>query len=83
MMGGLIVGAVVGLDPLKIEQTSGTATVAKLTETTRIMVEKSVAASQVSKGSRVRVLAPSSPGSSSRQARKVIILSDTMPAPMR
>ncbi len=83
MMGGLVVGAVVGLNPLKIGQPSGITTIAKLTDTTRITVEKSVDSSKVSKGSRVRVLAPSSRASASRQARKVIILSDSMPAPLQ
>lgn len=84
MMGGLVVGAVIGLDPLKIEQPSGGTTVAKLTDSTRIVIEKSTSSSQVVKGARVRVLAPPTSGSAAREARKVIILSDTMtPGPPR
>ncbi|MBI4720528.1 MAG: hypothetical protein HY770_04790 [Chitinivibrionia bacterium] len=75
MGAGPVIGTVIGLDPLKIQQTSGATTTVRLTEGTQIFREESVSPSQVTKGVKVRVLAPPKPDSESREALKVILVS--------
>lgn len=77
---GPIIGTVIGLEPLKIQQSSGATTTVRMSEGTQVFQERSVTPAEVVKGMKVRVLAPPKPGSESREALKVILLSAAGPA---
>jgi hypothetical protein len=75
MMSGPVVGTITGVNPLTIQRTSGGSVLIEPTGDTRIMREISVNPSDIAAGTQVRIIAPPKPGSDSREAKKVILLS--------
>jgi hypothetical protein len=78
-----VIGTIVGRNPLTIKGTSGETTVVEITSGTRVFRETAVDPVVISIGTRVAVFAPQRPGSVSREAKKIIVLSQEEPGAMR
>lgn len=83
MTSGPVIGTITGRNPLTIKGTSGEMTVVEITSGTRILRETAVEPAVIVSGTRVMVFAPQRPGSASREAKRIIVLSQDEPDAMR